>query len=327
MLRLPAAHGSVPAMPAARPPAPRRPQPRPLVDRLSAGPSVPGRRSAGWTPHPEHVDRGTDLLADLRDPVSPSPAGYSRDDARRRHASSGGRVGGWAERLPPALAGARWALPVSAAAVALVLASVVAALLTAGSGVAAPADPVPVPARTAPTGASPSATAPGAAAPSVASAPAVVDGVPGPAAEVVVHVVGQVGAPGLVRVPAGARVADAVAAAGGLGPEADASRVNLARPVVDGEQVLVPAPGEAVASSAAGQATTGPAAEVAGAPVDLNAASLSELDTLPGIGPVLAQRILDWRTEHGRFSAVDELGEVSGIGDKVLEQLRPLVGV
>ena len=140
------------------------------------------------------------------------------------------------------------------------------------------------------------------------------------AAALVVHVVGQVNRPGLVRLTAGSRVADAIEAAGGARRGADLSALNLARLVVDGEQVHVPKPGEAVASPGAGAGDG-----AAGALVSLNTADVAGLDTLPGVGPVLAQRILDWRTEHGRFTSVDELGEVSGIGDKLMSQLRPRV--
>ena len=150
----------------------------------------------------------------------------------------------------------------------------------------------------------------------------------GPVRQVVVHVVGEVTRPGVVRVPEGARVVDAVLAAGGPLPGADIERVNLARVVGDGEQVHVPEPGEPLLPGtgvAAGSPGAGP---VRGAgPVNLNTADAGTLDTLPGVGPVLAQRILDWRAEHGRFSSVDELGEVSGIGDKLLAQLTPKVTV
>ena len=146
----------------------------------------------------------------------------------------------------------------------------------------------------------------------------------------VVHVVGAVHRPGLVRLPAGSRVSDAVAAAGGTTAAARAASVNLARVLVDGEQVVVQsrngppvvaAPGTVAGAGAAGGAP-GPAG-----PVDLNSATLEALDGLPGIGPVLAQRILDWRAAHGRFSSVDELGEVSGIGEATLADLRPAVTV
>ena len=154
------------------------------------------------------------------------------------------------------------------------------------------------------------------------------------AAQVVVHVVGQVVRPGLVRLRQGARVADAITAAGGTKPGSDMSALNLARLVVDGEQVRVPKRGEppvALGASGAGGgsggsgSTVGGAGSAAGGMVSLNTADAAALDTLPGVGPVLAQRIIDWRTEHGRFTSLDELGEVSGIGDKLMAQLRPKV--
>ncbi|MFN8083487.1 MAG: helix-hairpin-helix domain-containing protein [Dermatophilaceae bacterium] len=147
----------------------------------------------------------------------------------------------------------------------------------------------------------------------------------GATAQIVVHIVGQVAHPGLVTLPAGARVADAIRAAGGALETADLGGVNLARILVDAEQVVVPKPGEWVPSSSGGAPTGGGSGS--GGLVNLNAATLSDLDGLPGIGPVLAQRILDWRTEHQRFSSVDELGEVPGIGPKLLAQLRSKVRV
>ena len=152
-----------------------------------------------------------------------------------------------------------------------------------------------------------------------------------------VHVVGQVKKPGIITVPSGSRVADAVRRAGGALEGADLAAVNLARPLVDGEQVRIPRPGEPVAPVAGGSAVPGGDA-TAGAPgggatteaevkLDLNRATAAELEELPGVGPVLAQRILDWRTEHGRFASVDELGEVSGIGEKIFAQLQPKVTV
>lgn len=136
---------------------------------------------------------------------------------------------------------------------------------------------------------------------------------------VVVHVVGEVTAPGLVELPDGARVADAIEAAGGVTPAAVLAGVNLARPVVDGEQVVVPAEGEEVASAVP---TVG-GGEVG--PLDLNSADAEALDGLPGVGPVLAERIVAWREQNGRFSSVDELVEVSGIGPALLADVRDLV--
>ncbi len=149
----------------------------------------------------------------------------------------------------------------------------------------------------------------------------------------VVHVVGQVRRPGVVRLPPGSRVEDAVAAAGGVLRGADLTAVNLARLLADGEQLLVPRPGQAVvpgggASGGAGSGGSGGDAGATGSvPVNLNTATVEQLDGLPGVGPVLAGRILDWRAKNGRFSTVDELGEISGIGEKALERLRPLVSV
>ena len=108
-------------------------------------------------------------------------------------------------------------------------------------------------------------------------------------------------------------------------PEADLGALNLARKLVDGEQVLVgvPQPVEAVAPPAPG----GGGPSVDGLPVDLNAATAAQLDTLPGIGPVLAQKIVDWRTEHGRFGSVDQLREVTGIGESKYAELQGRVRV
>jgi competence protein ComEA len=135
----------------------------------------------------------------------------------------------------------------------------------------------------------------------------------------VVDVAGAVRRPGLVRLPAGARVADALAAAGGLKRGATTAGLNLARKLVDGEQVLVGAPGAA---------PPGPAAPGAAAPLlNLNTATADDLDGLPGIGPVLADRIVEWRTAHGSFTSVEQLREVSGIGARKFESLRELVTV
>lgn len=140
---------------------------------------------------------------------------------------------------------------------------------------------------------------------------------------VVVDVQGAVRTPGLVTLAVGSRVADALAAAGGLRPGASTVGLNLARRLADGEQVVVAAPGT-TAPPAAARAGTAPGA---GTRLDLNLATLEQLDALPGIGPVTARRILDWRAEHGRFASVDQLREVEGIGAKRFESLRDLVTV
>ncbi|MGI8814785.1 MAG: ComEA family DNA-binding protein [Pseudonocardia sp.] len=143
----------------------------------------------------------------------------------------------------------------------------------------------------------------------------------------VVSVAGKVRRPGLVRMSDGARVADAIAAAGGPLPRVDLTALNLARRVADGEQIVVglPLPPGGVPDTS-GAAGPGPAA-VPGGKVDLNRAALEQLDTLPGVGPVTAQRILDWRAKHGRFTAVEQLREVEGIGERRFTQLRELVTV
>ncbi|MGD8199849.1 helix-hairpin-helix domain-containing protein [Ornithinimicrobium sp. W1679] len=156
---------------------------------------------------------------------------------------------------------------------------------------------------------------------------------------VVVHVTGQVGEPGVVTLPQGARVVDAVEAAGGLTAEADPSALNLARQLADGEQVWVGRPGEeppaglvapGPVSAAGGGGAGGGGAATVGEPVlvvDLNRATQAELEELPGVGPVTAGRILAWRDEHGAFTVPEELLEVSGIGERTFEQLQPHVTV
>lgn len=165
----------------------------------------------------------------------------------------------------------------------------------------------------------------GGPAPGAVAGDAARDGAGEAAGPLVVHVAGQVATPGIVELPAGARVADAVAAAGGALPEAELGAVNLARLVADGEQVYVPAPGEVTPAAPA----PGAGAAAGGGPgvVNLNTAGLDELDTLPGVGPAIAQRILDRRETHGPFTSVDELDAVSGIGPVTLEKLRDLVTV
>jgi competence protein ComEA len=259
--------------------------------------------------------------------------------ARARHPR------GWV-RLPAAFVGARWQ-PGRSALLGIVLVVLLAAAIfglrvaraqSAGGGtVIAPgggsrAGPSAVTAGAVPVGVSgsaadesqgPTPTSPAGQAPRVQPSAA--------AGVVVVHVVGRVKHPGVRRLPPGSRVTDAVEAAGGVSTKADLSLLNLARVLVDGEQVRVPAAGESVVpvpTAGAGGATSGgggSGTKGSGAPVSLNTADLAALDSLPGVGPVLAQRIVDWRSSHGRFTSVDELGEVSGIGEKLLAQLSPLV--
>jgi competence protein ComEA len=134
-----------------------------------------------------------------------------------------------------------------------------------------------------------------------------------------VHVLGQVATPGLYELPDGARAVDAVAAAGGFTEKADAAGINLARLVSDGEQIVVPAIGEAAPGAVPGITGDGR--------VNLNTADSAALDTLPGVGPATAAKILAWRDEHGRFESVDDLLDVGGIGEAKLDAIRDLVTV
>lgn len=161
-----------------------------------------------------------------------------------------------------------------------------------------------------------------------------------PATEVVVHVLGAVRKPGLARLTAGSRVQDALEAAGGLTGKADPGQLNLAQPLADGQQIVVgtkskptgevregaagPAPG---AGGSAGSGTSGGAPSGSGQAVNLNTATQAELEELPGVGPVMAGKIIAWRTENGRFSRVEELQEIDGIGPKTYAKLAPLCRV
>ena len=178
-----------------------------------------------------------------------------------------------------------------------------------------------------------------------ASAPPAASGSASAAPDIaVLYVVGAVEHAGVVRVAADARVTDALTAAGGTAADADLSRLNLARPVVDGERLYVPRIGEAevpaelppgggagagagVGGSGSGAAGAGGGAGAAAQVVDLNTADATALETLPGIGPALAERILAWRDEHGGFRSVEDLLEVSGIGEGRFAELRDRVTV
>ncbi|MFC5752698.1 helix-hairpin-helix domain-containing protein [Actinomadura rugatobispora] len=168
-----------------------------------------------------------------------------------------------------------------------------------------------------------------AAGPSLASAPPT--SVPASqGSQVVVHVYGKVRRPGVVSLPSGSRVADAIKATGGVRPGAATGSLNLARKLVDGEQIPVgvraPQPAQA-AGPTNPSPSSGAAAPGTAGPLDLNSATVEQLDQLPGVGPVLAQRIVDYRTQHGAFRSVDQLQEVSGIGSRRFADLRSLVRV
>ena len=225
------------------------------------------------------------------------------------------------EHGPPESAGGRWGVVMPVAvrtgrldpgrrgALALVLAALLAAVVAGGVVWRGRPQEVTVPA----------VVSTGAPLPGVSADPA-----PAAGGQLVVSIAGKVVHPGVVRLPPGSRVDDAVRAAGGPLPGTSTGLLNLARRLVDGEQVLVgvePPPGAA----APGAGTAGGAR--AGGLVDLNTATAADLDALPGIGPVLAQRIVDWRTEHERFASVDQLREVTGIGEAKFQDLRGAVTV
>ena len=143
-----------------------------------------------------------------------------------------------------------------------------------------------------------------------------------PAGNVTVDVAGKVRRPGVITLPTGSRVIDALKHAGGARPRADLAGLNLARVLVDGEQIVV---GKPPVAGGIGASVASGAPAPTGALVGLNTASEEQLETLPGVGPVTAQKILQWRTDHGAFSSVDELMEIDGIGEKTFAEIAPLV--
>jgi competence protein ComEA len=267
---------------------------RALLDEGFRGGWVPGEDDVRPVaefhslPGPDPADEHADHPADVTDGL---PAGLGRH-----------RAPGPAVRWDPGRRGAR----------SLWIAGLLAALLlVAWTWVDRPrVEPVP----SAPSG-SAAPTTP-------TSAPAVGEAA-GTATPVVVAVVGQVARPGLVTVPTGSRVADAVEAAGGLLPGTDPASVNLAALVTDGQQIAVGVPG------VVGSTPTSPDGGGAGGGglIDLNGATAQELDALPGIGPVLAQRIVAHRDEQGPFRSVDQLDDVPGIGPTIFAELAELVTV
>ncbi|WP_439938986.1 helix-hairpin-helix domain-containing protein [Nocardia sp. N13] len=252
------------------------------------GESEPGADGVPESAHTRVRDRGEEAPAPV---VLPVPG---------RHASRRLRVGGL--QLGP---------------VHLAVVAVVAALavgLAAWWAVRDQAEAVPL----APEG-PPSSTP----SPLVAVSPTADSDAPSAPAELVVDVAGKVRRPGIAVLPAGSRVVDALEAAGGPRPGVDLTSLNLARPVVDGEQILVGvAPAAGVAGTLGSPGSPAPPGESL---VNLNTADQATLETLPGVGPVTAESILAWRTENGGFTAVDELLEVDGIGEATLADLAPLV--
>ncbi|MFD8635275.1 helix-hairpin-helix domain-containing protein [Streptomyces sp. NPDC059533] len=262
---------------------------------------------------PEVVRRRAEALLGGSGPpsaeaVPPEPAAELPDEAAPRDPTMRGLA--VRERLPVWLQARCGVEPRTVGAVAVVL--VVAVGFAAQQYWSARPRPVTAPAVVAP-----------AAAPAAATAPA------GGAARIVVDVGGKVRDPGVRRLPAGSRVEDALAAAGGVRPGTDTTGLNRARVLVDGEQVLVGAPappqGAGAGPGVAGGSGSGPGTGSAAGPLSLGSATVDQLDGLPGVGPVLARHIVDFRTARGGFRSVEDLRQVNGIGERRFADLRALV--
>ncbi|MFE9429493.1 helix-hairpin-helix domain-containing protein [Streptomyces sp. NPDC006640] len=294
-----------------------------------------------------HADARLDLRSGSRPASLPDMVPDELEDAGAGVGAGGGAgagVGAWRERVGPAV---RERLPLwlqarcglerrsVAALTVLLVAAAVFAVQHFWVGRPQPVRAPEVVRAAVPFGSKggereQSGTARGAGASTGTSGPTGVAG-----SRIVVDVGGKVRTPGLQRLPRGSRVEDALRAAGGVRPGTDTGGLNRARLLVDGEQIVVgasvPPPGAGAGLSGAGASGAGPAgaAGAAGAapsaPIALNTATVDQLDTLPGVGPVLARHIIDYRTAHGGFRAVDELREVNGIGDRRFSDLRDLV--
>ncbi len=253
------------------------------------------------------------LAQSLEDPLRRDPFSGGRPAAPvAQPAPVSDRLPDLRDRLPSTLTDGR--LELSRPAVLAVLLVALAAVVLAGSYAwRARSLPDGVPAQAAPMAVEPSSPSPG----------LVAEPSPSTDQEVVVDVAGRVRRPGIVTLPLGSRVVDALAAAGGVRGKADLAGINLARVLADGEQILVTSEGAQPPAGGAGA----PAGSAPTGLLDLNTATLEQLDTLPGIGPVLAERIVAWRSTNGRFSTIDELKEVSGIGEARFADLSTRVAV
>jgi len=247
--------------------------------------------------------------------IEPTPVSRPGRHARRARAAPVRQLGRFGRLVPPALQGRVGlgpgpALLVSAVVVLALAAAGVVALRTLGKS-------EPVAPRLSHRSAAPLVPTTSGSAAAAGAAPAAKE-----SKTVTVDVAGKVRRPGVRTLPAGSRVVDALERAGGPRGRVDLAGVNLARVLVDGEQILVgrPAPPGGIAAGVASKAPPS-----AGALVNLNTATGEQLESLPGVGPVTAEKILSWRESHGAFSSVDELLEIDGIGEKTFAELAPLV--
>ncbi len=303
--------------------------------------AAPRSEPSAPSPAPAPTDGRVESERTVGSSGGPRPEVVTRDERRRAaretHLGEDQPVGG--ERRPRLPEVSRTGPGLVAALIGfrrphlVVVAAIVALGILAAGWAVLRARPVAV-AVTPPPAA---ATAPSGAAnpPSAAASPQASASTAGP----VVHVLGAVRRPGLVTLEGGARVQDAIDAAGGLTGKADPGELNLAQAVTDGQQIVVgtkgkPA-GEVRDGSAGGAGAGGSGGGVAGGggsagtgpPVNLNSATLAQLEELPGVGPVMAGKIVAWRTENGRFSRIEELQEIDGVGPKTYAKLAPLCRV
>lgn len=254
-----------------------------------------------------------------------TPEGAPWEDERRgpdpvRTAPSRPRtgLGNMLERWDPGITGGR----------ALAVVAVLAALASGVMLWASRPEPQPVPLSATPPDPVPATTLQAHPVAAPATTPVTTPAVTTPPEDpLVVHVTGDVRTPGVVTLPPGSRVADAVKAAGGLRKNGKVGTVNLARRLTDGEQIIVGSETPQPPVPPAASPPSGTSAAAPGSPIDLNTATLDQLQQLPGVGPVLAQRILDHRTQNGRFRSTDQLQDVTGIGERRFADLKDKVHV